>query len=326
MPPFSGIPSLLGAFTPYVFRAWFLDIFQIALLILTNVILAVKLQFTKIQRICFVLFFSFTHACLLFSLLMEQYIVAYFWIVLAIIFVCDGKKQARLATCAAGGTLLTGLVLTPAIYPLHPQEEKKTFFKWIADMFRTGVEYLLLVFLFCRLDVLIDSVDNMVRLGKFSGESVSMSNRVMQYTHFVRNLFIAPKAGPVSGDWISWQLDPIGSFSILGVIILVFTLLCFALVWKDKMARLCGVWILFSMAVLIIGGWGTAENGLILYSLYFGWAFFVLIFLALKALEEKLKCKYIVPVLTLAAIAGMLVLNIPGFKDMLDFAVNAYPV
>ena len=49
----------------------------------------------------------------------------------------------------------------------------------------------------------------MSALSKFSGEAVSLGNRLQQYTHFVRNLFIAPHAGAVKGEWDSWQLDPI---------------------------------------------------------------------------------------------------------------------
>ncbi|MBP5416368.1 MAG: hypothetical protein J6Y58_02475 [Clostridiales bacterium] len=328
--PFSGVPSLLGCFTPDVFRAWLLDIFQIAILMLTNVMLAIRLELSKIQRICFVLFFSFTHTCLLFSLLMEQYIIAYFFLILAIILLCEQRKEARLATCAAGGTLLTSLALTPLLFPMlkrrdFRKEKGKYITGWIADMFRTGVDFLLLVFLFSRLDVLLDSVDNMMVLSKFSGESVGFINRFQQYTHFVRNLFIAPNAGPVKGEWDSWQLDPISSISILGVIVLIITAVCFLVTWKNKMSRIAGGWILFSFVILIIIGWGTSENGLVLYSLYFGWAYFVLIFQALKALEEKLKCRFIIPVFTAAAVIAMLVATIPGFMDMMDFAVGAYP-
>jgi len=141
----------------------------------------------------------------------------------------------------------------------------------------------------------------------------------------VRNLFIAPKAGAVRGEWDSWQLDPINSISILGVIVLIVTVICFLFTWKNKMSRIAGAWILFSFVILIVIGWGTSENGLILYSLYFGWAFFVLIFQALKALEEKLKCEIIIPAFTVAAVIAMLVATIPGLLKMLDFAVEAYP-
>jgi len=328
--PFSGVPSLLGCFTPSVFRAWILDIFQIAILILTNVMLAVRLELKRIQRICFVLFFSFTHTCLLFSLLMEQYIIAYFFLILAIILLCEQRKEARLATCAAGGTLLTSLALTPALFPMlerkdFRKEKGKYITGWIADMFRTGIEFLLMVFLFCRLDVLLDSADNMSALSKFSGEAVSLGNRLQQYTHFVRNLFIAPKAGAVRGEWDSWQLDPISSVSILGITLLIVTVICFLFTWKNKMSRIAGAWILFSFVILIVIGWGTSENGLVLYSLYFGWAFFVLIFQALKALEEKLKCRCIIPAFTVAGVIAMLAATIPGLLKMLDFAVGAYP-
>jgi hypothetical protein len=79
-----------------------------------------------------------------------------------------------------------------------------------------------------------------------------------------------------------------------------------------------------SFLVLCLVGWGTAENGLILYSLYFGWAYFCLAFLAV----EKLFTAWPFgrnAVLSLA-IAALAYVNIPGIVDLIQFGIQYYPV
>lgn len=47
---------------------------------------------------------------------------------------------------------------------------------------------------------------------------------------------------------------------------------------KERITKLSAVWLGFSFLLLGIVGWGTIDNGLMLYSLYFGWAFVCMIF------------------------------------------------
>ena len=73
-------------------------------------------------------------------------------------------------------------------------------------------------------------------------------------------------------------------------------------------------------------GWGTKENGLILYALYFGWAFLVLLFQLIEKVESKLNIKFLVPVVTMIAVAALLTINIPAIIEMVNFAITYYPV
>ena len=45
--------------------------------------------------------------------------------------------------------------------------------------------------------------------------------------------------------------------------------------------------LVITIVVLLIIGWGTVENGLVLYSLYFAWAYLSLYFLFLKKILKK---------------------------------------
>jgi hypothetical protein len=73
-------------------------------------------------------------------------------------------------------------------------------------------------------------------------------------------------------------------------------------------------------------GWGTKENGLILYALYFGWAFLVLLFQLVEKIENKLNIKCLIPVVTMVAVIALLVINIPAILEMVNFAITYYPV
>ena len=84
------------------------------------------------------------------------------------------------------------------------------------------------------------------------------------------------------------------------------------------------VWVVFSVIMLLLFGWGTKENGLILYALYFGWAFLVLLFQLLEKIEEKLHVRFLLPFVTACAVAALLAINIPAIKELLDFAIIYY--
>jgi hypothetical protein len=87
-----------------------------------------------------------------------------------------------------------------------------------------------------------------------------------------------------------------------------------------------GWWCAFS-AILLVGlGWGTAENGLILYGLYFSWAFYVLLRQALVWPLEQAKLTRWQTGLDAVLAAVLLVLNVPGMAALLRFAVSNYPV
>ncbi|MBQ3759905.1 MAG: hypothetical protein IJJ91_02125 [Synergistaceae bacterium] len=85
------------------------------------------------------------------------------------------------------------------------------------------------------------------------------------------------------------------------------------------------MWLLYSFIILCVFGWGTAENGLILYSLYFSWAVFILMFSLVVKAEELSGVRFIVPVFALFAAALMLCANLPAMSELVGFAVKYYP-
>ena len=89
---------------------------------------------------------------------------------------------------------------------------------------------------------------------------------------------------------------------------------------------MAGAWIGFSVFILLIVGWGSPENGMLLYSLYFSWAFIVLLFMLLQWISEKLNIKLFIPVVSFVIAVLLIVYNYRGMEDLLSFAITYYPV
>ena len=151
-----------------------------------------------------------------------------------------------------------------------------------------------------------------------------------------RSCFTAPEAGAEEAMHLNvqltmqnhavWSAKPVTGICIAGIVILCVALLSTVMHRKDKACAVAGFWMLLSIAVLVIAGWGTAENGLILYTLYFGWAYLVLLFRLAVTVCEKLKAGFAVPVISAIACLIMLVYNIPAVQQLFQFVFRYYPV
>ena len=298
---------------------------QIGMLFVMNLLLAMMLKLDVRKRICFMVLSCFTYTHLLFTLMMEQYIVACFWLIFCIYLIAEKKQPARLTLWATGGTLLTGMILLPFMSRECPF---KNFKAWFLDMLKYGIEFVLLLLAFCRFDIIFNLFSRIGYLSKFTGTSVTFADKIYQYTRFVSNCFFAPDAGifeNAKGD-ISWQLNTASGIHFGGVAILL--LIVISLIWnRDKISSLLAAgWAGFSLVLLLGLGWGTSENGLILYALYFGWAFLVLLFQLFEKIEATLKTRLLIPIVSAIAVIAMLAVNVPGILEMIRFATTYFPV
>ena len=109
---------------------------------------------------------------------------------------------------------------------------------------------------------------------------------------------------------------------MIGIVILIAAVLGFLYSYKNKMSQIAVCWVGFSVVLLFLVGWGTAENGLILYSLYFAWAYLILIY--------QFICKWIRNEKAVLAVIGvfavlMLLYNLGGLYQIYQFGVINYP-
>lgn len=325
--PLVGIPYLLARVigASATVQAILVNSAQILMLFAANFMLAKMLKLNPVKRICFMLLTSCTYTQLLFTLMMEQYIVAYFWLIFCIYLIAEKQQLERIALWGAGGTLLTSMILLPFMSTKSPI---KDFRSWFMDMVKNGLEFVALMLVFCRFDVIFNLMAKITQLSGFTGKAVTFADKIYQYTKFISSCFIAPNAGvnTTAFDHIFWQLNPATGISFAGILMLVLVVI--SAVWnRDKKSSLLAAgWVVFSVIMLLGLGWGTKENGLILYALYFGWAFLVLLFQLVEKIESKLNIKFLIPVVTMVAVIALLVINIPAILEMVNFAITYYPV
>ena len=176
--------------------------------------------------------------------------------------------------------------------------------------------------------MIFSSIVRMFYLSGFTKKNIPFIEKIYQYTEFVKNCFSAPDAGvnTTTFDHPAWSLDIVVGINLVGVFLLVLSI--FSAIWnRDKKSSLLALyWIVFSFIMLVVLGWGAQENGLTLYSLYFGWAFIVLLFQLVEKIEDKLKIKFLIPITTVCTAGALLAINIPAIMEMIDFAITYYPV
>ena len=301
-----------------------MNIVQVLMLAAGNLMLADMLSSDRRERICIVLFTSVTYTTILFSVMMEQYIVCYFWMMFAVYSAVKNKRASGLSICASGGTLLTGVTLLPLVHDFT--DKKDNGLKQIAiEMGKCVSLFIVLLLSFGRIDVMLSSFVQTQNLSRFAGGE-SFSVRLKQYLSFISSCFAAPETKVVNNYSLQLSESNYASVSILGIILLVVCLVSVILNRKDKLAVIAGLWLCFSFLLIAVIGWGSVENGEILYSLYFCWAFIVLLIRFLDWISEKLGCVWFTMTVGGGMAAVLCLLNYSGIKDLWRFASAYYPL
>ncbi len=320
--PFLGSAYLFGQLLGggQAVQAILLNSVQLCMLFAAGFMLAKSLRLTPLQRVCFVLLSGCTYPRLLFSLMMEQYVVACFWLALCVYLISERRRLPGFALWSAGGTLLTSLVLMP----VSGRSPAKNPWCWLLDMVRSGSAFVALLLVCGRFDVLYGLVNTVNGLRRFTGIAVTNMEKLYQYSGFVVNCFVAPAADTTI--YKTWQMGAAQAVNWAGIVLLVLCLFSAVLNRKKPIGLLAGCWVLFSAVMLFVFGWGTRENGLLLYTLYFGWAFLVLLVLLVQALAERLRRAWILPVCCAAAAVLLAVINLPELMRLVRFAIDCHPV
>lgn len=324
--PLVSIPYLIGnLFSSVVIQAILMNLVQIVLMFLANFMLTKVMNLSRIQRMSFIFLISFTYTNLLFSLMMEQYIFAYFWLMLCVYTIFTNRHFTNFLIFGAIGTLSTSVFLLPFLSKKLINENLK---KWFADIMKYSLEFILLMIFFCKFDVFYNLKLKILSLSSFTGQNLTIIDKFRQYTEFIHNCIFAPTAGETlnSTGHISWQLNQIIDINIIGIIIFLLVIIS-AILNKNKEFTLFSIsWVAFSVLILFIFGWGTQENGLILYSLYFGWAFIVLIFQLIQYIEENCKIKFLIPLFCIITVFALVLINIPAMMQLINFAIKEFPL
>lgn len=305
-------------------NALLMDLPQILLLYFSHFLLAKAMKLTGLNRIGFMLLICSSYPTMLFSLMMEQYIFAYFYLTL-LLYSFSNNRPEPLAYWGTSGTLLTGAILLPIMSEKHPVQEFKM---WLRDMLNRGIEFVVFILAFARLDVLFGAAANLSALRRFAGEGLSALDRLSRYLVFIESCLYATSSRTTLNELgsISWQQSFVTGVPAVGAVILILLVISMILNRDKKISRAAAAWTVFSFALLCIVGWGMRENGLILYTLYFGWAFHVLLFQLAERIESMWKIKHLTFAVSLSGAVLLAWMNIAAIGSLAAFAIAEYPL
>lgn len=296
--------------------SYFLICFQGLVLVVCSILLSRML--TKKNTLFSLLFFSCMYATIFFICNIEQYVFGIFWLILLIYYFVQEKKSNPFLFSITAGALLTNVVLLPFLV------FKKNWKHFIKEGIKYGLFFCFLLILFGQASSVINGLIGFQRYQGFMGESVGFQAKLYQYFNFIAGCFVGPKSEIVTLDGhFSYRLQQVSGINILGLILLIAMIISFVLNHKKKIAQVSFGWFLFSFIILTIIGWGTAENGLIIYGIYFSWAYFALIYLLLDGILEKVPRAKIFVWSLLFII--MIILNAKEFISIIEFGKQYYP-
>ena len=293
-----------------------LTIMQALLLAVSTILIARLLNIKENSKKYFYLLVSCSFPYILFTLLLEQYVIALFYLILAIYYFYKNPTKTNYFYVAATGTLLTSGIIFPMITKF------KSFKEWMNSAMKCFIAFFAAIVMGGQFSQISTFISQFNWLFYSFAQGPLFMGKFYQYTAFVRGLFF-PNHGMVFNAYAipNYQLPLFVSIDWIGVLILIACLVSFILNHKNKMAIVSMIWVIFSSVILLFAGWGTVENGLILYSLYFAWAFFVLIYLLFDKLCSN---KRIFKTILICFIVLMMYTNVLELLNIFRFAVQYY--
>ena len=334
--PFTIVPRIISDFTIKEIYPFMLAIVQSSLVFISIVLLQRLMKLKGWTRLLFMIFLSVSYPTLLFLVNMEQYVISVFYLVTFIYMSINDIKDKDIAYICATGTLLTSGIFFPLLF------EKRDFKKSIKIVLFTFLKFMAIFIISAKiLLVLPTTLNNQINtFSIFTDESKPFNERINMYSNFALNTVAAPEITISEDDFLNQilvsgiyvlrlsaynpQLSQTNNtdINICGVIILLLTLIAFISNYKDKLSKICIFWIVFSIILLPILRYGAYENGFILYTYYFSWAFVCLLFKFFESIFKKLpKIKNILYTFAIIIIGTV---NFYGIYQIIEFGIQYY--
>ena len=264
-----------------------------------------------------------TYSAILFTLMAEQYTIALFYLSLGLYGLLRHGRREQLYILGAAGTMLPGAAL--ALIPEHKEKKAAAI---AMDTLKSAGWGLVLLCTMGSFGVLLRIPEALHNVSRFTGAQVALSERLPQFLSFVGQVFIAPQAGAVTAadGYAKWRLTGTGGGVILGIVLLVLAGIGFILNRKQSFAKISMAWVAVSFILLCVLGWGTTENGLTLYTLYFGWAYAALLVYLIESLCKACKMGSFSWVIHWLWASVLLIYNLPQLREIVLFGIAHYPV
>ena len=312
------IVSELLFFIPGDFSYYTLmSIIQYFLLAITTILIARLLKIRDDDKKYLYCLFTLSFPYVLFGLVLEQYVISLFYVITTIYYFYQGKDKINYLYLGAVGTLVTSGVLLPFL------SKYTTFKDWIKKVVHSFICFFCLFILSGQFAQIFTLADRVKLLSQFTGVNLGFSIRMNQFTNFIESIFLSPTS-EISKRYFDFgtyqQVEP-KTISIIGIIIFSLILISFIINRKNRIALISFCWILFSFFVLVVVGWGIAENGQILYGLYFAWAYYILFFMLINKIRNR---KIFRILITFSIIIIFISMSIE-MNNILKYAIKFFP-
>lgn len=280
-PLWAVIHTVLGWFVP----AHLLDALCAACIQLINIqlLLLVGFMIRELSGSHWILLLYLVSApVLLFTMSLEKYPIAVFFLVLYVYRLCRGEKGAEAGLVLAAGMMPTSAFLC-ANEMIHKEPLGRKAGK-LLRLFAAGAIFLLCtgrVHLLCP-PILLEETSTMA--GRFGMKGLALENCVFSLTKMAHSIFFClPSAHGTKYLWA----DILESPSALGAAAFAVMALGVLSAPRDRFVQICAVWAGIC-AVLFCGvQWSVHESPL--FGLYFAWAFLPLFQKGFQVILEKLR-------------------------------------
>ena len=320
--PFAVVAMLMSKLLFFVPNAYpvVLACAQAALLLFGFTLFARVLGFTGVDRVLLLLLLLASYPALLFLFTIEQYVFSVFWVFVLLYIWHERAEHRALPFVAASGSLLASGVLFPLLFEGKSAKER------VRALINGGLAFFAVFVVFARVPLLNRALQNAKDVASFAGETVPIGDRAMQFFSFVSACFARPAAAVdlTTYTHASYQLLPVAGLHWAGIALFALAAVSAVLHWRDRSFRVCSLWAAFSVLLLLVVGWGAAENGMVLYTLYFFWAYAALLYaLVIRVFRQNNALRYAVAA---AILCLLVVVNFFGMLDLIRFATQYYPV
>lgn len=320
--PISLPAYFLSIILPFKFSyAFFLQLFQDILIGSGIVLISRMLKLESRRKIAGFFFFSTMCETLLFTLLIEQYAILVFWLIVSVYCIANKIGDRELCAIAAVGTAPTSSIVL--IWEYKNKGSFRAFF-----MYAIGSFFKFIIFLIClgQLGLVLNFFKNINSLMSYAGE-INFLDKLKQYLYFVRSCFLGPASSITI--WDAWdggavfRMNVVEGYNRVGILILVIILLSWLFLNKDIFINICFTWVGFSVLLMVGLGYCAASNDMFLFVHYFGWAMGSLLLIGIsKLFKNDRDFEIIVYGISIL----MFIYNCSYFKMLIEFATIYYPL
>ncbi len=294
------------------------QILQMLLFLIAAVLLGRLLKLTGAEKALFLVMLCVSYPVLIFSLTAEQYLTAVFYLVVLLYLEKEPVGQS-LGYIAATGSMLTSGIWFPLV------TWDRDFRKFVKKTALLCGAFFAVMILSGRLTTFLDIPTYIAGYGYYTGADVPLDSKLMQYVNFAGACLLAPPSGVDFTTYrhVSWQMLPVTGWSLTGILVILGAVGGILVSRKERFTRICALWLGFSFLLLGLIGWGTIDNGLMLYSLYFGWAYVAMGFRLVDRILDRVRPLKLAVLMVMILAVG--IYNVRVLRGVLVFATRFFP-